>query len=374
MKKICLNAKGSLNILQVSDPQDMHFVRKTMLLMLSAAYDKLKPDLVVFSGDNILGNHLCDRRFGSGRKNLTEEQEYANMKKALNYILEPLEKRNIPFTMIFGNHDDMNQITKEKQLDIFRTYSCFVSGDGEITGNNVLPIYDNSGENLVYSVWLFDSARYRKEEDICEQSVLPETVNWFKSRSAKLNELNGGTAVPSIAFIHIPLPSVKKALKADSSGVSDSDGKKYIIDRTKGSGILNEYPSFLKDDNGLYDALKHNGAVKAIVFGHDHPNNFKVNIDNIDIIQTSCASFRCYGNKKLRGVRLFEIEPDSVKTFNTRFYSYEDLCSDGLISSLRYFCDADEYEKKKAAAFAVSAIALALSSVSALIKICNKKT
>ena len=51
--------------MQVSDTQDMKYVRKAMVNMLDNAYDKLKPDLVLFTGDNILGNHLLDARFGS---------------------------------------------------------------------------------------------------------------------------------------------------------------------------------------------------------------------------------------------------------------------------------------------------------------------
>lgn len=56
---------GKFVILQVSDPQDLQFVRKTMVKMLDKAYDRISPDLVVFTGDNILGNHLRDARFGS---------------------------------------------------------------------------------------------------------------------------------------------------------------------------------------------------------------------------------------------------------------------------------------------------------------------
>ena len=55
---IKFNSAGKLIIMQVSDPQDMKYVRKAMVKMLDNAYDLLKPDLVLFTGDNILGNHL----------------------------------------------------------------------------------------------------------------------------------------------------------------------------------------------------------------------------------------------------------------------------------------------------------------------------
>ena len=53
-------ADGTFHILQVSDTQDLSTARKAMLIMLDCAYDKLKPDLVLFTGDNTLGNHLLD--------------------------------------------------------------------------------------------------------------------------------------------------------------------------------------------------------------------------------------------------------------------------------------------------------------------------
>ena len=56
---------GKIRVMQVSDPQDLQFVRPTMIRMLNKAYDTLNPDLIVLTGDNILGNHLCDARIGS---------------------------------------------------------------------------------------------------------------------------------------------------------------------------------------------------------------------------------------------------------------------------------------------------------------------
>ena len=53
---------GKFRVLQVSDPQDLQYVRHTMMRMLNKAYDDLKPDLIVLTGDNILGNHLDDAR------------------------------------------------------------------------------------------------------------------------------------------------------------------------------------------------------------------------------------------------------------------------------------------------------------------------
>ena len=94
---------GKFRILQVSDPQDMHYPRHSMLKMLDKAYDTLNPDLVVFTGDNVLSNHLLDARFGNKKVAEGKGATLVRMRKSLAIILEPLQKRNIPFGMIFGN-------------------------------------------------------------------------------------------------------------------------------------------------------------------------------------------------------------------------------------------------------------------------------
>ena len=49
-KPLRFRPDGGLTIMQVSDPQDLHFVRRAMIQMLDAAYDLIRPDLVVFTG------------------------------------------------------------------------------------------------------------------------------------------------------------------------------------------------------------------------------------------------------------------------------------------------------------------------------------
>lgn len=350
--------------MQVSDAQDMHFVRRTMLHMLARAYDRERPDLVVFTGDNILGNHLRDRRFGSGTLPLSREEEFGRMKKALTVLLRPLEERGIPFTMIFGNHDDMNPFTKEEQLAIFRSFRMFVYGDGVSAGNHALDLFSSDGQKRLCTLWFFDSSRC-DETGQCEQSIQPEAVEWFVRRSDRLCEENGGTYVPSYAFVHIPLPAVCGLLREDPNGVLCADGKRVRLDPEKADGILSEEPSVVTADAGLFERLKER-HVSAVVFGHDHRNNFVGKVDGVTLVQTSCASFRCYGTKQLRGVRTFDLRADAPETFVTRFLSYEELCGSEPLSALRYFWDADEYEKQKAVA-AAAAVGVSACAVGAAV-------
>ena len=109
---------GKIRIMQVSDPQDLQFIRPTMVRMLNTAYDKYNPDLILLTGDNILGNHLCDARIGTRLAIKDKAGEYEAMRVAIDKLICHIESRKIPFAMIYGNHDDRNSFIKEEQADI----------------------------------------------------------------------------------------------------------------------------------------------------------------------------------------------------------------------------------------------------------------
>lgn len=369
---------GKFTVLQVSDPQDLQFVRKTMVKMLDAAYDRVNPDLVVFTGDNILGNHLRDARFGSRKVILSLDGEYEAMKTAIHHIAEPVDRRGIPFTMIYGNHDDMNFISKEKQAEIWRGYDSFVglddSGDSGDVATFNLPVMSSDGKKTAFNLWFIDSARLDKAEEKCHTGVKKQAVEWYINKSNRLKEQNGGKPVPSVLFQHIPFSEMTRLnspCKKDDYGAlplfKKGEPEKYIrLDPAVADGFLGEPIDGCEENNGEFDAIKKQGDVVAAVFGHDHRNNFIAELDGIRIFQSSAASFRCYGNR-FRGVRVIEInenEPESVKTY---FLTYSELCGNGPVSRLRYIWDADGEGKKKAALIAfVSAAAITSATAAAI--------
>ncbi len=361
MNKIKFN-NGKLTILQISDAQDLQWVRKTMVKMLNNACDIITPDLVVFTGDNILGNHIKDYRFSSGKRNLTREEEYAEMKKALNHVLSIPEKRNIPFCAIYGNHDDMNIFTKDEQGDIIRSYSMNrgLHTTGELCGTYRLPVYSSDGEKQLMNLWMIDTARHEKKEDKCYQEITKAQADWFKNESQSEKSKNGGKAFDSLMFMHIPLPVCTSFLtECDEKEATAEYNDKFYKKSDGVNGFIHEYITPCDDNFGFYDAVLADGGVRSIVSGHDHLNSFIAEKDGIKFVATPTASFRCYGNE-LRGVRVFEIYENNPSGIYTNVYYYKDLCGDNIISDLRWFWDADEYEKKKAAVLAGSAIGAAV--------------
>lgn len=347
---------GKFRILQVSDPQDFQYVRQTMMRMLNKAYDDTKPDLIVLTGDNILGNHLDDARFYTPLIVKDKQSEAKAMKIAIDKLISPIEERKIPFAMVYGNHDDRNRLSKEEQADYYRAYSCNVGLDGIDSGDcdtYNIPIYSEDGKTIKFNIWMIDSAWHDKEQDKCFEMVKPEAIEWYKRTSAALKEQNGGEPVPSLMFQHIPMLETLELIEecsAEDFGAVKGPENKYYKLKDDCAGVMGEYPCTVSRKNGQLEAMKECGDIKAVVFGHDHTNCFTGVIDGIDVVQTSCASFRCYGSR-MRGVRVFDID-EATGNYETFFLTYEDIVGKSLWNELCYIWDADGMIKQKTALIA----------------------
>ncbi len=347
---------GKFRILQVSDPQDLQHVRRTMMRMLNKAYDDTKPDLIVLTGDNILGNHLDDCELWTPLFVKDKESEMKAMGVAIDKLVSPIEERKIPFAMIYGNHDDRNRMTKDEQAQFYRQYSCNVGLDGKESGDcdtYNIPIYSEDGKQIKFNIWMLDSAWHDKEKDECFEYIKPEAIEWYKKTSAELKEKNGGVPVPSLMFQHIPMLETLELIEEcsyDEKGAVKGPDNKYFKLKPECDGILGEYVSAVSKKTGQMEAIKECGDVKAVVFGHDHQNCFNGVVDGIDFVQTSCASFRCYGNRS-RGVRVFDID-EATGNYETFCLTYDDIVGKSLWNELCYIWDADDMIKKKIALIA----------------------
>lgn len=365
---------GKFKILQVSDPQDMHYVRHSMIKMLNKAYDDFKPDLVVFTGDNVLSNHLLDARFGNRQSGEGWFETRKRMKKALKFILKPLEDRGIPFAMHFGNHDDMCCMTKEEIIELYREYSCFVGlcdtyGHGDIGTHNIL-VY--SGDSPKFNIWMVDTSRQNKAEDKGYEGVTEKAVEWYKATSDKLGRL------PSLMFQHIPMSEiddcVEECSKKDEGAVKLYDENKYIRLKPEkvNSGKLFEPTPGCKENYGQFEAVKSQGDVLAVIYGHHHMNKFDITHEGVRMIQTPAASFRCYGNEN-RGVSLFEIDEANPTEFTYNHYTYYDIVGKTPLNQLTHFIDADELEKPRRTTGAAIGIATAAAITGLIVKAIRRK-
>ena len=91
---------GKFRILVFADPQDDVNPCEETLDLMYASIEAAKPDLVVFTGDNIHGPSPVLYR------------SKKRVEKAIRQIMEPVTSQNIPFAIVYGNHDDEGKVSK----------------------------------------------------------------------------------------------------------------------------------------------------------------------------------------------------------------------------------------------------------------------
>lgn len=323
-------ADGKFRIMQVADTQDTQVTSKDTLTFLGAALDEAKPDLVVFTGDQFKGYGVS---FLLGNRE-------ANYKKAIDNLIAPLEQRNIPFTFVFGNHDDQAfGIPKEKQLEMYRAHkNCLaIAGDTSLSGlcNQYLNIRSHDGARILFNLYLIDSLSTTLDGKCA--NVSEEQIEWYRTVRDHL-KAQTGDYVPSILFQHIPVPEmwdllkeVPKSQKPHAQGFREHYGKFYDIDERflqKGNcDFLLETPATPAENSGEFAAVSEKGDTLAMFFGHDHNNSFVGKHGNMLLGYTQGCGFNVYGPRLNRGVRLIDLDESCPNTFSTHTLLYRDLFS-----------------------------------------------
>ena len=110
------NEDGKFTILNISDIQDGYPLNELTRDYLIKILDKVNPDLVILTGDNISGYDALDEE---------------SAEKAIREFMDIFQARDIRVAAVFGNHDDEETTsTKEHQLSVYQSYDCYVGESG----------------------------------------------------------------------------------------------------------------------------------------------------------------------------------------------------------------------------------------------------
>ena len=304
---------GRFRIMQIADTQEIPAVSPDTIKLISAAIDAEKPDLVVFTGDQIKGYSS----FFKGKKGKE------NVVATLKALIKPLEERNVPFTMTFGNHDGEAALGNNEQFEIYKQSPMFVYADSaseEDKGTFCLSVSDK------FLVYLFDT--HSKAEGGGYSGLNAQQIEWYRNTRDSFE-----SPLPSLAFQHIPTPEyfdiikqVKRFTKGCVRAYGDHKNEFYALDpRSRGlRDFMGESPAAPFTNSGEVDAFLEKGEVLGLYVGHDHNNSFVVNYKGIDLGYTQGAGFNVYGPGLKRGVRIFDV--DECGKYETRTVTFGELC------------------------------------------------
>lgn len=317
------NEDGKFRIIQFADCQDIALHSPLMVNFIEKTLEVYKPDLVVFTGDNVV-------------------QPLAPLNKmAIEAIIDPVAKAGIPFTFTFGNHD-AESISKERMYQVYRSYpNCIAyDADPDLSGMGTCnhAILSSDGSRIAFNIWIFDSNMYEYSTGKREYDFVHEDqIEWYKRTSEAL-EAQAGYKVPSLAFQHIPVPEIYELYLEAQPGDSPTkeyNGKTYALklNPEMATGYLGEFSCPPVVNSGQFDAFVERGDLLGIAFGHDHINSFVGTYKGIDLIQTAGVSMHSYGDDAVRGARLFVLDENG--TYETEAFTYNDLFTEAEFIALK---------------------------------------
>ncbi len=272
--QLSFNKNGKFKIVQFTDLHVKYGNPMSDVAMecVREVVDTEKPDLVVFTGDIIYASPGRD---------------------GLKAVLEPLEKRGIPFVVTLGNHDDEQDLSRPEVYAEARKFkNCIQTADA----NYVVEINgaDRKPAALVYCM---DSNTYTLIEGVGKYGWHSrEQVNWYADTSAKYTAANGGKPLMALAFFHIPLPEYQYASVIDGHPLIGTRREKVTCP------VLN---------SGLYTAMRESGDVAGIFAGHDHNNDYTTDWHGILLAYGRYSGGNTVYNHLSNGARVIEITEGS---------------------------------------------------------------
>ena len=329
------NSDHKFKIIQIADTQEIPAVSPDTLSLINNALDREKPDLVIFTGDQIKG---YSKKF---------KKDPVIIENTIDIIVEPIAKRNIPFMVTYGNHDAQCGVDNRGQYKFYAKYDNFISGDLRNTddvGTADIQIYSSTEDKPVFELYIIDS--HGKAKDGAGYApVDKKQIEWYVSRREQLKAENGDY-LPSLVFQHIPVPEffdvIKKVPKGTKGAVPayGAHENEYFVlnDETIAEGgFMLESPASPDVNTGEFEAMSEKGDVLGIYVGHDHNNSFVVKYKGVDLGYTQGAGFNVYGPGENRGVRIFELDETAPREYKTHTATFKELCGTKIKTPVKEF-------------------------------------
>ena len=275
--------EGKLKIVQLTDihwdPQSKNCAQTAQTIEAVLALEK--PDIAMLTGDVV-----------------TEKPGPGGWKA----IIALLEKAQVPFTVMMGNHD-AEVMPKKEIYDLLTQSPYFIGEKGPETihgcGNYVVPIYGADHKTTKALLYCIDSNDYPESKDYGTYDWIHfDQVAWYRQTSARFTKENGGNPLPALAFFHIALPEYDAI---PNNGT-------MLGEKNEGSGAS-------KINSGLFASFIEMGDVMGAFVGHDHDNDFIGTHYQIALAYGRVTGTDAYGDLE-RGMRVIELK-ENERSFDT---------------------------------------------------------
>lgn len=223
--------------------------------------EKSKPDMIVLTGDSIFP--------------FLPKTGTLNNRKQAKKLMAFLDGFEIPYTLVFGNHDcEMGSTcNKEELAELYKQgrYCIFTEGRKNLTGvgNFFIELVDDSGKVLLALVML-DSNMYGEDGWFYSgfDCIRDDQADWCMERLNVLKQEYPD--MKAMAFFHMPPGEFKEAYEKMKLG------DKSVIYRHGSVAEKNEYFGISKYESIFFNRAVDNGVIKWMFCGHDHLNTLSL--------------------------------------------------------------------------------------------------
>lgn len=252
---------------------------KLALEAVEKIIEKSKPDLLVLTGDSVFP--------------FLPRAGTLNNRKQAKKLMAFLDGFEIPYTLVFGNHDcEMGSTCKKEELaELYKEgqYCIFSEGRKDLTGvgNFLIELVDASG-NVLLPLVLLDSNMYGDGGWFFSgfDCIHEDQVDWCMERLNRLKQVN--PYIKAMAFFHMPLREFKEAYEKMKLG------DKSVIYQHGSIAEKDEYFGISKYEGTFFDRAVENGVIKWMFCGHDHMNTLSLIYKGIQMTYGMSIDFLGY--------------------------------------------------------------------------------
>ena len=327
-KELRFNENGKFRILMLSDFHCGEACNPRLKDGIEALVSQTNPDLVMLGGDQCLGY----------------SPEY--LRRSLEDILEPVQKRNIPWAHVFGREDHNLPMSVAEQESVCESFPLCLSQTGPacLQGicNYSLPVLASGSDEIAYNLFALDANRdcdqYAEAFQIPPEQnnmILPENfgsgktdampfftqVRWYY-RTSKAMETEAGRKIPAVLFTHNPIPEFNLV--------------HMNPEECRMVGHMREWINCSELNSGLFFACLQRGDVRGIFSGHQHQNTFQGTYCGILLACSGSVSYDTETDDDLRGGRIIDLD-EQTGGMESKYIPLMEIMGDAAIKDPQNF-------------------------------------
>ncbi len=298
--------------------------------LMDTLIEETKPDLITLSGDQGYGEAY-----------------------SINAIAEVINKHNIPWAYVFGNHDmECSGLSIDEQVELYSSYSncigkygpeeaAYVKDSIPRAGNYIINIVerDNDSFYIVRSIFMLNTGNkmdyFEIEGDKLNNQFYDHLndnqLEFYKWGLECAKKYNNGVYPKSTIIEHIPIAAYAfafaeafnsnytayqynqiHAIAAGYLPYESERGDCWKEGYKDSFGVCHEVICCSPIDDHIFEVLKEYGSTDSMLVGHDHKNNFSISYQGIRLTFSTKTGYGSQYESQVNGGTILIITEDSI--------------------------------------------------------------